>query len=355
MDTLKKLSKHQIFWPLLALALVLLFNLFFTPGFFKIQIRDGHLFGSLIDIINRGSSLMILAVGLTLVIATGGTDISVGSIIAICAAVAASLIGGEMVFVDGVQEYVSLIPMPLAIIITLVVAIILGLWNGTLIAKFKIQPIIATMILMVAGRGIAQLITKAQIITIYYKPYFFFGGGYLFGLPVSIYIVAITLILAMLFTKKTAFGLFVQSAGGNAEASRFAGIKVDRVKLIVYTISGLCAGIAAILISSNIKSADANNAGLYIELDAILAVAIGGNSMSGGKFSIPCSVVGALIIQSLTTTIYATGVAPEIIMVVKAAVVIVICLMQSPEFRKLFKGVNMAKGRVKNETKSISN
>lgn len=337
MNALKSIRKHQVFWPLVALFLVLLFNLFFTPGFFKIEMRDGHLFGSLIDIINRGAPLMILSIGLTLVIATSGTDISVGSVIAITAALVASLIGGQMSFVDGVQEYVSLIPMPLAIIIGLLLASLLGFWNGVLIGKIGIQPIIATMILMVAGRGIAQLITKAQIITIYYKPYFFFGGGYLFGLPFSIYIVAACLLIVMLLVKKTAFGLFVESSGSNSEASKYVGIKVDWIKVCVYTISGLCAGIAAVLLSSNIKCADANNLGLYIELDAILAVAIGGNSMSGGKFSIPCSIVGALIIQSLTTTIYSFGVPPEVTLVVKALVVIVICLLQSEEFRAIFR------------------
>lgn len=355
MEWIKKFSKHQVFWPLVALLLVMLFNLFFTPGFFNIQIKDGHLFGSVIDIINRGAPLMILSIGLTLVIATGGTDISVGSVIAITAAIVASLIGGEMVFVEGVQEYVSLIPMPLAIIIGLVVATLLGLWNGLLIGKIGIQPIIATMILMVAGRGIAQLITKAQIITVYYKPYFFFGGGYLFGLPFSIYIVALCVLVIMYFVKKTSMGLFVQSAGCNPNASRFVGIKVDKIKMLVYTISGLCAGIAAILLSSNIKCADANNLGLYIELDAILAVAIGGNPMSGGKFSIPCSVVGALIIQSLTTTIYSFGVAPEITLVVKALVVITICLFQSPQFRAGLNRIFKVKRGVSVENKNLAN
>ncbi|MDF2614356.1 MAG: ABC-type transporter, integral rane subunit [Clostridia bacterium] len=336
MEGIKKLTKHQIFWPITALILVMLFNLFFTPGFFKLEVKDGHLFGSIIDIINRGSPLMLLSIGLTLVIATGGTDISVGSVIAISAAVAASLVGGQMIFVDGVQEYVTLVPMPLAILVTLVVAVLLGMWNGTLIAKLGIQPIIATMILMVAGRGIAQLITEGQIITIYYKPYFFFGGGYLLGLPFAIFIVGIVLLIIMLFIKKTAIGLFIQASGCNASASKYAGIHVDRIKLIVYTISGLCAGIAGVLISSNIKSADANNAGLFIELDAILAVAMGGNSMTGGKFSIPASIVGALVIQSITTTIYSIGVPPEITLVVKAIVVIIICLLQSEDFRKMF-------------------
>lgn len=355
MEGIKKLTKHQIFWPIAALLLVLLFNLFFTPGFFKLEIKDGHLFGSVIDIINRGSPLMLLSIGLTLVIATGGTDISVGSIIAISAAVVASLVGGQMVFVDGVQEYVTLVPMALAIIITLLVSVFLGMWNGALIAKLGIQPIIGTMILMVAGRGIAQLITQGQIVTIYYKPYFFFGGGYLFGIPFSIFIVGIVLLIIMLLTKKTALGLFIQSSGCNPSASRYAGINVDKIKLIVYTLSGLCAGIAGILISSNIKSADANNAGLFIELDAILAVALGGNPMTGGKFSIPSSIVGALVIQSITTTIYSIGVPPEITLVVKAIVVIIICLFQSPEFRSMFAKLFHTKGGAKIENQTLSN
>ena len=352
MDLIKKLAKKQVFWPLIALFLVLSFNLFFTPGFFKIELKDGHLFGSLIDIINRGAPLMILSIGLTLVIATSGTDISVGSVIAITAAVVASLIGGQMNFVDGVQEYVSLVPLPIAILIGLIIASLLGFWNGILIGKIGIQPIIATMILMVAGRGIAQLITKAQILTIYYKPYFFFGGGYLFGIPFSIFIVAACVAVIMFFVKKTALGLFVESAGSNSIASKYVGIKVDWIKILVYTISGLCAGIAAILLSSNIKCADANNLGLYIELDAILAVAIGGNSMSGGKFSIPCSIVGALIIQSLTTTIYSFGVPPEVTLVVKAIVVIVICLLQSEDFRIVFKNMFQKRGGMLDEHNS---
>ncbi len=355
MGSIKNLKKYQMFWPITALLLVLLFNFFFTPGFFKLEIKDGHLFGSLIDIINRGSPLMLLSIGLTLVIATGGTDISVGSTIAISAAVVASLVGGEMVFVDGMQEYVTLVPMPLAIIATLIIAILLGMWNGTLIAKLGIQPIIATMILMVAGRGIAQLITKGQIITIYYKPYFYFGGGYLLGLPFAIFIVGLVLLIIMLLVNKTALGLFVQSAGCNSSASKYAGIKVDRIKLIVYTLSGLCAGIAGILISSNIKSADANNAGLFIELDAILAVALGGNNMSGGKFSIPASIVGALVIQSITTTIYSIGVPPEITLVVKATVVIVICLLQSSEFRSMLSSLLQKKRGDQVENQTLSN
>jgi simple sugar transport system permease protein len=202
-----------------------------------------------------------------------------------------------------------------------------------LVSRAGIQPIVATLILMVAGRGIAQLITQGQILTIYYKPYYFVGAGYLFGLPFPLYIVATVVFLAWLLTRKTAFGLFVESIGINDSSSFYSGINAKNVKFFVYVISGLCAGIAGLIISSNIRSADGNNAGLWFELDAILAVVIGGTALSGGRFFLAGSLLGALIIQSLTTTIYATGVPPEVTLVVKSVVVLAVALLQSPEFR----------------------
>ncbi|MDR2904135.1 MAG: ABC transporter permease, partial [Clostridiales bacterium] len=145
--------------------------------------------------------------------------------------------------------------------------------------------------------------------------------------------VAFFLILALFVTKRTAFGLFVESVGVNSTSSQFSGIKVDAIKLIIYTFSGIMAAMAGMIESAGIKGADCNNAGLMIEMDAILAVAIGGTSLSGGRFSIPASVVGALIIQSISTSLLAMGIAPQAIQVVKAVVVIVICLSQSKAFR----------------------
>ena len=325
-NKLKDISKAKVFWPMIVLCLILLFNLFFSPGFFHIEMREGHLFGSLIDILNRGSSLVILAIGMTLVIATAGIDISVGSVLAISGAVACFFIGPD----NGTR-----MPFVLAIILALGASMALGMWNGFLVAKVGIQPVIATLILMVAGRGIAQLITSGQILTVNYKPFVYIGNGFPLGFPFAIFIAAGVFIIATIIVKKTAFGLFLEALGSNPTASRFSGLPVKKIIFSVYVFSGLCAGIAGLLVCSLVKSADANNAGLFIEMDAILAVVLGGNSMQGGRFNILGSVIGALTIQALTTTILTLGVAPQVIQVVKALVVIAIFLIQSQELRDL--------------------
>jgi len=330
---LATLTRSPQFWPALVLALLLAANGVLNPSFFVLTWRDGHLYGALVDILNRAAPLMAVALGMTVVIATRGIDISVGAVVAIAAAVAASLIGGKLVIVDGQQTYVANMAMPLALLIALVVAALCGLFNGVLVATVGIQPIIATLILMVAGRGIAQLITGGQIITIYYKPFFFIGGGYLFGLPFALWIVAALLALMAWLKHRSALGLFIQASGGNPAAARLAGINARGLLVGVYAFCGFTAGLAGLMISSNVKSADGNNAGQLLELDAILAVTLGGTSLLGGRFSLRGSVLGALIIQTLTTSIYSLGVPPEINLVVKAVVVFAVCLVQSPEAR----------------------
>lgn len=328
MNKLKELSKKQIFWPVVILLAILLFNGIVSGGtFFEMKIVDGHFYGRLIDILRNGSKLMLLATGLTLVLATGGTDISVGSVMAISGAVACSIVDGRLL--AGLGGNVAV-----AIVLAVVAGMLCGAWNGLLVSKIKIQPIVATMILMVAGRGIAQLITDGKIVTITSESYYFINGGYILGLPFPLFIVAFFVVLTILFTKKTAFGLFLESTGCNPVSSHFAGINVDRIKWLVYTFSGVLAAVAGLIESAGIKGADCNNAGLFIEMDAILAVAIGGTSLTGGRFSIPCSIIGALILQSITTTVYAMGVAPEITQVVKSVIVIVICLFQSTSFKE---------------------
>ncbi|MGE3348381.1 MAG: ABC transporter permease [Ramlibacter sp.] len=319
--------RHRLTWPLLTLVLLLAANTVANAGFLHLEWRDGHLYGSLIDILNRAAPLVLVSLGMTLVIATRGIDISVGAVVAIAAAAAAWMIGGD------VSGHVSRFPLPLAILGALGVALVCGLWNGLLVAKVGMQPIIATLVLMVAGRGVAQLFTGGQIITIYYAPYFFLGGGYLLGLPFSLFVVATVLVLLYLAVTRTALGLFIQAVGINPTAARVAGIRSRRLIVGAYTFCGLCAGIAGLLISSNVKSADGNNAGQLLELDAILAVTLGGTALTGGRFSLVGSVMGALIIQTLTYAIYSLGVPPEINLVVKAAVVFIVMLLQSPEFR----------------------
>jgi simple sugar transport system permease protein len=333
----KRFTGSQVFWPLVALGLIMLFNAIFTPGFFKLEIKDGHLFGSLIDIINRGAPLMVLAVGMTMVIATAGVDLSVGAVVAISAATATVLInpalGKELIASDKLVQDVSATPLPLVVAAALLVSALCGLWNGLLVSRGNIQPMVATLVLMVAGRGIAQLITGGQIITVYFTPYFFIGNGYMAGVPFTLFIVAAVFLIAWLLTRKTAVGMFVESVGINARSSFYSGISEKNIKLLVYTVSGICAGVAGLIISSNIKSADANNAGLGYELDAILAVVIGGTLMSGGRFSLLASIIGALVIQSMTTTMYAIGVPAMAAQAVKALVVLAVILLYSQQVR----------------------
>ena len=331
---IRRVVAHRLFWPLATLALLLALNAAFNPGFWQLRWRDGHLYGSVIDILNRAAPLVLVSLGMTMVIATRGIDISVGAVVAISAAIAALMIGGQLVIVDGAQTMVSRFPMPVAIAAALGVALLCGLWNGLLVAGVGMQPIIATLILMVAGRGIAQLITGGQIITVYYAPYFFLGNGHVLGLPFSLFIAGAVLLALHLALTRTALGMFVQAIGINPAAARMAGVRQKLITVGTYVFCGFCAGVAGLLVSSNVKSADGNNAGMLMELDAILAVTLGGTALTGGRFSLAGSVIGALVIQTLTYAIYSLGVPPEVNLVVKAVVVFAVMLLQSAEFRR---------------------
>lgn len=317
----RKFYSAKIFWPATSLIVLLLVNFIMTPSFLSITMKDGHLFGNTIDILNRAAPFILISIGMTLVIATQGIDISVGSIIAISAALSATVI------VDGGS-------VPLAILIGVISGVICGAWNGFLVSYIGVQPMVGTLILYIVGRGIAQLITGGQILTFTNKDFIFIGTGYVL-LPVAIFIALIVTFAMYILIRRSALGLFIESIGVNSNSCKFAGIQSKKVVFSLYVICGMLAGIAGIILCSNIKSADANNVGLWLELDAILATVIGGTSMSGGRFYLGGTVIGALFIQTLTTTIYSLGVAPEITLVVKAIVVIVVCIIQSPEFRKM--------------------
>jgi ribose/xylose/arabinose/galactoside ABC-type transport system permease subunit len=322
------LLQHPLLRPVGALLVLLVLDAILVPGFFHLTIKDGHLYGSVVDILNRAAPLMLAALGMTLVIATRGIDISVGAVVALSGTVAAMLVGGATV---------ADTPLALAMLAAIGVALLCGLWNGVLVAGIKLQPIVATLILMTAGRGLAQLLTDGQIVTVYYQPFFFLGGGYLAGLPFSLFVVAAVFAVTLLLVRKTALGLFIQAVGINPVAARLAGLRTATLIVFVYVFCSGCAGLAGLLTASNIKSADANNAGLLLELDAILAVTLGGTSLAGGKFSLVGSIVGALIIQTLTYTIYSLGVPPEVNMVVKSIVVFIVCISQSSELKTLLR------------------
>jgi len=322
----KSLSRSNIAWALIALAALLLFNLIFTPNFMHVEIREGHLYGHLIDILKNGAPIMLLAIGMTLVIATHGIDISVGSVVAVAAGAVAILIGGDLA---GHPKY----PIIVAMLAALLVCGAAGMWNGMLVSRIGMQPIIATLILFVAGRGIAMLFTNSMQIWLYAKPFAILGQGYVLGLPFDVYIVAFVLLMTHIFTRRTAAGMFIEAVGINPTAARFSGINSRNIIFWVYTFSGLCAGIAGLVVCSTVMNADGNNAGRLFELDAILAVVLGGTSLNGGRFYLMGSIIGALIIQTLTTTIYAFGVPSDVAPVVKALVVWTFCLLQSPKFR----------------------
>ncbi|WP_339896728.1 ABC transporter permease [uncultured Gilvimarinus sp.] len=309
-------------WPLLGLAVLLLANVLIAPEFFSVEIKDGRLYGSLIDVLNRAAPVALLAIGMTLVIATGGIDLSVGSVMAIAGAVSAGLI------VSGVDN--------IALVVGggLLAGVAAGFVNGFLVGYFGIQPIVATLILMVAGRGIAQLINSGQIVTFHHDAFEFLGVGYFFGLPFPIILVIIAFVLVQLLMRRTALGMFVEGVGANASASHHIGINDKLIKLMVYCVSGLCAALAGMIAAADIGGSDANNAGLWLELDAILAVVIGGASLMGGRFSVFLSIIGALIIQTLTITIILSGVPPKFNLLIKAAAIVIILLLQSPEFHR---------------------
>jgi simple sugar transport system permease protein len=307
-------------------VLLLVLNLTKTPDFFSIRVQDGHLYGSLIDILRNGAPTLIVAIGMTLVIATRGIDLSVGAVMAIAGAVALSQIAAS----DN--------PESLAVVLSalgsaVIVCLLIGVFNGFLVAVVGIQPIVATLIFMTAGRGIAMLITGGQITTVTSAPYKTIASGYWLGLPVAALIAAFFFAVTALMTRRTALGVLIESVGINPSASRLAGVRARTIIWTVYIICAAFACIAGFIKSSDIMAADSNNAGLFIELDAILAVVIGGTSLAGGRFSLGGTLVGALFLATLAATIPNIGIPSETNYLFKAVVVIVVCLLQSPKAR----------------------
>ncbi|MEE8896886.1 MAG: ABC transporter permease [Eubacteriales bacterium] len=324
-------KKSPLFLPIICMILVLLINLFKDPGFFSIGVKNGVLYGRLVDVLNRGSEIAILAIGQTLVVAvSAGTDISVGSVMALAAC------GGCVVLTGyGNTSVTSVIaPIGLGILVGIIYGGICGCINGAMVAKLKVQPMVATLILYTAARAVGLLLCNNQISYIRYEPYKYLGN-FLPGCPIPtpILVTILMIVIAQLVLKKTSLGLYVQSVGINNRASKICGIDSDKICFICYVICGLCAGVAGMIASSRIYSADSNNIGLNFEMDSILAVALGGNSLAGGKFNMAGSIIGAYTIQAITTTLLAMGVSTDQAPVVKAIIVVAIVTVQAPVFR----------------------
>ncbi|HLZ04462.1 MAG TPA: ABC transporter permease [Bradyrhizobium sp.] len=312
-----------------ALLAVLAIDRMVSPQFFDLRLQDGRLFGSLVDVFNRGAPVALLSLGMVLVIATGGIDLSVGAVMAISGAIAASLADSHA--------------WPVAVAAGLSAGLICGAWNGFLVAVLRMQPIVATLILMVAGRGIAQLITEGRIVTFTSPDLAWFGTGSVLSIPAPVVLVIVMLLITGIVVRGSSLGLLIEAAGGNARASELSGVGIRPMIIAVYMWCGLCAALAGIVAAADIMGADANNAGLWLELDAILAVVIGGTSLFGGRFSLLLAVCGALIIQAMNTGILLSGYPPEFNLVVKAAVVMVVLLLQSPKLSALAAGLRRRK------------
>ena len=314
----------RVLWPVAALVLLLLFDLLFVPHFFRISISQGRLSGSLIDVFRLAAPVMLVSVGMTLVIATGGVDLSVGAIMALAGAVAARLIAAPP---DGA----NLSPW-LATLAALGAAVVCGAWNGALVALLDIQPIVATLVLMIAGRGLAMELVGSGYVDVHGALFERLHGSFV-GLPAAGLLALLAFALTGAFTRGTSAGLLIEATGANKIASRFAGVYVGLVTLCTYVFSGLCSGVAGLVAAADIQKANAIHTGMYVELDAILAAVIGGTSLTGGRFSLAGALVGALLIQTLTTTL-TYKVPIEYTLVVKAIVVLGVCLLQSDTFRR---------------------
>jgi ribose/xylose/arabinose/galactoside ABC-type transport system permease subunit len=293
---------------LLALALLIAFNLVFTRNFATLQTLNVNL--------TQVCTIVIVAVGMTLVIATGGIDLSVGSLMAISGALAPMIFMSKIVAIDNIYLAVAA-----AMLVSVAVAGLFGLFNGWLVAYFRIQPIVATLVLFIAGRGIAQVLTNGNLQTFSVPEFQWIGLARPLGIPAQVIIMAILVIAAAWVLRRTLFGRSILAVGGNERAAELSGIAVAKVKLAVYAITGLCAGLAGLIVIAINSSSDANLVGLGMELDAIAAVAVGGTLLSGGKATIIGTLLGALTIQLVRFTLLANGVPPAAALVVKAAII----------------------------------
>ena len=304
----------QTYGTFAALVLLVIFNIFITPHFLSAQTLSTNLY--------QVAETVIVAMGMTLVIATGGIDLSVGSVMSIAGSVAALIFVGRIFSLTGPISYV------LAILAAVFVAALCGLFNGVLVTAFRIQPIVATLILYIAGRGIAEVLVNGVVD--FSNPTFqFIGTGAILGIPFQVVVMLIIVIFFIWLVRSTIFGRQVVATGGNEPAARLAGIPVARVKLAVYIILGVLAGIAGVFYISNNSSADPGGIGVGMELNAIAAVAVGGSSLLGGQANVIGTFIGAVFIQLLTSTLTANNVSADISRVVEALLIILAVYLQT--------------------------
>jgi galactofuranose transport system permease protein len=296
----------------IALVLLFAFNALFTPYFLTMQTLNVNL--------TQVATIVIVAVGMTLVIATGGIDLSVGSLMAIAGTIA------PMIFLN--SSLPGWLGILLAFTVPILVAGAFGSLNGMLVTRYQIQPIIATLILFIAGRGIAQVLTNGNLQSFSNPSFAYIGLGRPFGIPFQVILMIAVVALIAWMMRSTIFGRYVLAVGGNESASRLAGVPVSSVKTMAYVISGLLSGLAGLIVIAINSSSDANQVGLNMELDAIAAVAVGGTALTGGQANIVGTLLGALIIQLIRYTLLAKGVPDAVALIVKAVIIIAAVYLQ---------------------------
>ncbi|HWK48203.1 MAG TPA: ABC transporter permease [Stellaceae bacterium] len=300
---------------LLALGILVLFNLIATPHFTSLQTLYVNL--------TQVTTIVIVAVGMTMVIATGGIDLSVGSLMAIAGALAPLIFAGRLFGMGP-----GLLADGLAFVLPVLAAMAFGTFNGWLVARFRIQPIVATLVLFIAGRGIAQVMTNGNLQAFHNASFYALGLGRVLGVPVQVWLMMAVVGAATWVMGRTLYGRQLLAVGGNEAAAQLSGLPVARIKIIVYAVSGLLSGIAGLIVIAINSSSDANLVGLGMELDAIAAVAVGGTALTGGRASIIGTLLGALIIQLLRYTLLSHGVPDAAALVVKATVILAAVYLQ---------------------------
>ena len=333
---IQKIFRRQIFIPIAALLILAIFNLIADPSFYKITLGYNSagnpvLSGYLITILDYGSELAILAIGMTLVTAaSGGQDISVGAAIAISGSVILRVLCGTNSRPDTLQA-----PIIVAFLVSCVVAMLFGAFNGALVAYFKIQPMVATLILYTAGRSIAAWINNNELPIVNDATFAIFGG-FIPGIPIPtpFFIAMACIIVTALVLKFTNLGLYTQAVGINESSSRLNGLNPAFIKFLTFVILGLCVAVAGLIKVSRLSSINYSVIAKDIEMDAILAVALGGNALGGGKFNMTASILGAFVIQFLTTTLYKFNVQSDALPAYKAVVVILLVIFSAPVVRE---------------------
>lgn len=295
-----------------------------SPGFFALEWRDGRVYGTLVDVLLRSSPTLLAALGMTLVIGTGGVDLSVGAVAAISGVLAARHLQG-----DG--------SAPTALTLGLGAGVLLGAWNGVLVRKLGLVPIVATLVLFTSGRGLAQLVSAGNVLTFRSDAFASLAAGTVAGLPNPIWLTLASLATLAFVVRRTNFGLYLQACGDNPRAAELAGLPVSGVLIAAYACCGMLAALSGLVVAADVQAGDAASAGLYLELDAILAVVIGGTSLRGGRVQLVGTAFGVLILQTLTTLVLTQGARLELALIAKALAVVAVCALQSPRWGELLR------------------